>query len=174
MQFGSRLLLFYCILVAGLCAGNTALGQADSSSAQQAVVLEGGGLGGYWSINYERAFFEKNRIRLFGSIGISVVHVSNFEGKFDPSFSVPVVAGMLYGGPRHKLELGLSNTFISTVTSDREFEARREMIHNGAMQIGYRYSNRARGMFYKINYAAVLVDYTYFVNWAGVGMGYAF
>lgn len=175
MLFRSRyifLLAIYCL--GALYVQAEDLPKSDSLSSKQSIVLEGAGIGGYWSISYERIFLKRKRVRLFGSAGTSVLRISNYKGKFDPSFSLPIVAGMLYGSKKHNLEVAISNTFISSVSSNSELEARRDLILNGAAHIGYRYAFEHKRSYLKLYYTAVFVDYIYFVNWAGIGIGYTF
>ena len=155
---------------------NKSQGQTDSLGKQHSVVLEAGGSGGYWSMNYQ--YLSKKTRHIYMTLGLSVVRLNNFNGNFDPSMILSTSAGVLLGPGHHKLDLGVSYSVLSEVMATESFEPKREYRLNGGMYVGYRYSDPERNWFLKVYYLLVWKElYTFppqVENWGGVGVGYSF
>ncbi|MBL4754504.1 MAG: hypothetical protein JKY52_13030 [Flavobacteriales bacterium] len=169
-----RGLSFLLVLLASiLSTTGSALAQSDSLPQRHSLVIEVAGIGGFWSLSYEINKVTANGILSpYVNAGGSVMRIRNYSQDFDPTFSVPLSVGLLLGAGSNKLDLAFSNTLISEVLASESLEIERKWQVNGAVHIGYRYWVPKRNLFFKIYYAAVLVDYDRFTNWGGLGFGY--
>ena len=171
-KFSCVIFLFFTLGL--ICPTIVSEAKPDTLDRKNAINLELAGPAGYWAVGYERIIKTKNRWRMFGAVAASMWGLEDYNGDFNPNFSIPIIIGGLYGGRVHNLELALSNTIFSIVAAESGFQGGREFGVNGNVHTGYRYSAPHDRWYIKIYYLGALVRYKYFVNYGGLGIGYSF
>ena len=82
--------------------------------AKNTLYLEGIGIGGYGSVNYERSIIQKNNINLMARIGFGTYHILDYTNRFNPDIIIPIAINATYG-KQHHIEFGIGHTIASTV-----------------------------------------------------------
>ena len=99
----------------GLCGiffgSNSSIVAQDSDSLLQVntISLEVGGAGGYYSFNYARQFYAKEKTTIHARVGFSLMPVTLYDQE-KPVFIVPIGAIGYYGAGHHFLKVGLTTT----------------------------------------------------------------
>ena len=138
------------------------------------LYLEGGGGGGYGSLNYERLLFNSKRnLKLGIRSGIGTYRIKDFKNKFNPDIIIPVSVNVYYGRIHHA-ELDFGQTLSSMVyanNTDLKIERRNSL--NANFGAGYRYQKNERGIFLRMAYTPFLEQWIYFRHWWGISIGYS-
>lgn len=174
----NRLLLF---LFASLFFTFSSFAQKSDSSqeAKNSLYLDIMGTGGWYSLNYERIVYSKDKLGLGISSGASVTHLRDFDRRFNPDFSIPVSLNAFYG-KNHHLEAGIGTTFASVVRADEDYSAQRYLNVNLTMTLGYRYQKPEGGFLFRAAYTPIIPVYRQitengeFKNWFSLSFGYSF
>lgn len=130
-------LIFFSIL----CFLNSAFADGDSltlkgntvnSARKNSIYVELGGNGVLGSINYDRLFYENNKIHLTGRIGLSIYPSAIFQ---ESPLLMPVEADILIGSEKKFFETGLGFT--------RDFHSYKLYIYdsNGSYEVHNYYNN---------------------------------
>jgi hypothetical protein len=138
--------------------------EATPITATNAVYLELLGNGVFYSINYERMFYQKGNIRAAARIGVGALPRKVGSGTYLMAALPVELIGML-GKSKHFLEAGVGYTpFLVPWTgsvgyaSDDEFES--YIIRSRIpFRIGYRYQKPAGGFFFRAAYMPTM-DFT--------------
>ena len=146
--------------------------QQDSIAKNQ-VYIEGGGSGGYGSLNYERIVHAWSNYRIALRFGIGTYHVIDYTNKLNPDIILPIMVNTYYG-LNHKMELGVGQSFISVVQHDENFKANRVSNLNTLFSIGYRYQKSSGGILFRFAYTPIIEFNHQWRNWFGVSIGYTF
>jgi len=152
-----------------------AVAQVDSLNTYRShVYLEIGGIGGFGSFNYERILLTKTKLKLGATVGISTIGLTDFENEFNPDLIFPFAVRAWFGATHH-IEIGIGNTFASTVQVDRvKWEAERELRMHGNFLVGYRYQKRGGRMIWRCHYSPIIQEYEYYRHWGGFSVGWSF
>lgn len=135
---------------------------AQETWQQKYLVLEAGGNGGLYSINYEQIFKFIWKGDLNFETGISY---SPFFGKH--ILSIPISVNYYYGHI-HQFAFGVGQVLIIAPLEDQGGFIR------GTFHVGYRYMPENKKLFYQAGYTP-FYSYTsnfQFNHWAGIGIGY--
>lgn len=144
----------------------------EVSCAKNVLYLEGLGIGGFGSINYERNFIVVNAHQINGRIGISTLNIRDFTNQLNPDIIVPIAVNWLYGN-RHKIEIGIGQAITNIVVADKG-QPKRGLNLNANFNIGYRYQKTSGGMVIRCGYTPFIEHYKNYKHWAGLSIGYAF
>lgn len=138
------------------------------------VYIEAGGIGGFGSLNYERIFPVKSKMKFGVSLGISTIGLTDFEQEFNPDLIFPF-AVRAWMGRKHKMEIGIGNTFASTVQVNRTiWEPERTLGFHGNFSIGYRYQKENGRMIWRCHYSPILENFEAYRHWGGLSGGIRF
>lgn len=173
-----RLLLF---LFAGIFFLFESFAQCDDAGqkARNALYLDLMGTGGWYGLNYERIVYNKEKLCIGVSSGVSVTNLKDFYRQFNPDFSLPISLNTFYG-KNHHVELGIGSTFASVVRANEDYVARRYLNINLTMTLGYRYQKPEGGFLFRAAYTPILSVYRQiaengeFKNWFSLSFGYSF
>lgn len=151
------------------------LGQSDSvKKTFQAIHLEVLGIGGYGSINYERAVFNVSKKMITLKAGLSAYQLKDFRNKFNPDLQFPLTINGNYGD-KHKIEVGLGQVISTMVeVNQTDYLPSRMLYFHSVFLVGYRYQKYSRGLIIRINYTPLIEYNQYFKHWAGMSFGYSF
>ena len=150
-------LVFLLVIVS-----NSNYGQI-STNFRKSIFVEIAGSGGLGSINYEKHFFNKNRLTLTWRAGLSCAPIDKNNGT---GIVFPLMVNALLGKNAHQLELGLGQGF--TITTKGSF------FTLTTAAIGYRFQPKSKNWFYRITYTPLisyLIDFQ-IQQWAGLSIGY--
>jgi len=148
---------------------------------KNAVYIEALGIGGLGSINYEHFVFEKNRFIIGVRLGLSTYRITDFRNKFNPDVIIPISVNFLYG-TKHKLEIGLGNTYTNTVHAGLDLSPERETAIHGNAYIGYRLQfltkkpilKNINGFVIRIGYSPLFEYFRSVRHWGGLSFGITF
>ena len=132
---------------------------------RKSIFVEIAGSGGLGSINYEKHFFNKNRLTLTWRAGLSCAPIDKNNGT---GIVFPVMVNALLGKDVHQLELGLGQGI--TITTKGQYFA----LTTAAL--GYRYQPETKKWFYRVTYTPLI---SYLIDlqiqqWGGISIGYTF
>lgn len=174
----SFLKCYFSIFFFFLCTAS--FSQQIESRAKNTLYIEGAGVGGYGSLNYERIYFfssPSNRSKqtaIACRLGISTYYLNDYTDNFNPEIILPLALHFLYG-KSHKLELGIGQTFTSFVRADTNtFKPVRDIRNHTHFTLGYRYQPLKGGIMLRIAYTPMLEFNTDYTHWGGLAIGYAF
>ena len=138
------------------------------------LYIEAGGLGGYGSLNYERAFARKQKWDIVARFGISTYNLRDFTDAFNPDIIIPISIIGLYGTTHH-LEVGIGQTIASIIqTNQTSWKPERTADIHAHFSLGYRYQKEHGGTIFRLSYTPIIEYYKYFRNWGGISIGRAF
>jgi len=106
--------------------------------------------GAYPSINYDRIFFDKGRVKYTFGVGISLWQSTKY-GDVDWATHVPVQLNAFFGGGKHHPEIGIGFTY-RYVNNVAESKYEKYMF---PVKVGYRYQKPDGGLFLRANLLAV-------------------
>jgi hypothetical protein len=152
-----------------------AFARMDSARiSRSALYLEIAGHGGYGSINYEHAIFQKKRQQLFFRMGLSTYRITDYTRNFNPDIILPALLHYCIG-KKNKLDLGIGQTFASVVQKNKA-DSRPDRRYNthSILCIGYRFQKAPQGILFRIAYTPVLAFNKYYRHWGGLSLGYSF
>lgn len=162
-------IVLYLFLVHLFCYGflnaqdSTSQDQEIKSIRKNSFYFEILGNGVVWSINYERIFPLKDKMAMFLRVGGNEYHG---EDTNDLSFNIIGATGILYGGPKNFLDVGVGYTYMSGFP-DRLV----------AITAGYRYQ-ALKGFLLRVSpmYICNSEKGDTFGNslWVGLSLGYCF
>jgi hypothetical protein len=142
--------------------------------AHNIVYVEIGGIAGYGSLNYERAFFIKTKWTLSARVGISTMNLKDYTNKFNPDILVPFAVYGSYGS-NHKAEIGIGQLYENVVRADlSEFKPIRVSHFNTVFSVAYKYQRKHGGLFIRVAYSPIIDYEGVYRNWGGVSIGYSF
>lgn len=127
------------------------------------VFLELGGTGGLGSINYERKFFDKEKLDITWRLGLTALPIDKNNGV---SIIFPATLQAIHGKGPHFFETGIG--LGTTVTTKGSFYARMTPI------VGYRFEQPKKKLFFRITYTP-FVSFIFapqYQHWAGVSLGW--
>ncbi|RZS96412.1 hypothetical protein [Cecembia calidifontis] len=162
--------LFILFVISGFSNHVAAQEEAEVFTAKNVVYAELLGNAGLYAVNYGRIFYQKDKLKLMGGLGFSMIPLKGFE-PFYPNFWSPVIPvefSAFWGKSRHHLELGIGSYVFQNrkYWFDPEFPPTyiREIVHwdtSVTMRIGYRYQKPEGGFFFRAGYTP-RVDFTSF------------
>lgn len=98
--------LVFALTSTDALAQNLAIGAAKGTN-KHIVYLEAGGTGYFYSINYERIVFNKQRFAGFARLGFEYIPIQGA----DRLIHFPIGMNFTYGQKKHRLEAGLAALF---------------------------------------------------------------
>ncbi len=138
------------------------------------LYIEGAGIGGFGSLNYERIIPVKAHLGIGVRIGFSTYNIKDYTNKFNPDVIIPVAINGFYGS-NHKIEFGFGQTISNIVRADySSWKPKRETNLHANFTIGYRYQKNNGGIIFRCCYTPIIEFYKYYRHWGGVSFGYAF
>lgn len=179
MLFNHKRLLLFLFASFFFTFASFAQNYNGDKEAKNSVYLDIMGTGGWYSLNYERILFTKDKLDLGISSGASVTHFKDFDRRFNPDFSIPLSLNAFYG-KNHHLEVGVGSTFASVVRADEDYLAQRYLNINLTMTLGYRYQKPGGGFLFRAAYTPIIPVYRQisengeFKNWFSLSFGYSF
>lgn len=162
------LFFIFCLLPFGLKS-------QEVSFPKHSIVLEAGGIGGYGSINYERAFYLKEKHLLSYKVGFSIFRFKDFERDLNPDLLFPISIQYNRKFNNHRSFLGVGQTVSSIVKASSDFSSKvRKTRLSLSYIIGYRFQRDNKPFFYQISYTPIFEQYKTFQHWGGISFGYSF
>jgi len=146
--------------------------------AKNAGFIELGGNAGLYSLNFDRIYYYKEKLKLSGRVGFA----PHFNGIYIEQQYVLENNFILFSNPHH-LELGLGATL------QRRYNERPGQIDNyfwenilfGVARCGYRYQKQDDGFFLRAGLTPIFMSNdaegfhsNYFQFWAGISFGVSF
>lgn len=129
------------------------------------VYFEMGGNAGVYSLNYDRiAFVLNEKHRLGFRVGFSWLPVQVLD--YVNVCTFPLMANYIYGGPQHRLELGMGVTMRLTTT-----EQQLTMRPSFSQAIVYRF--QPLDDLFVIRFGLTPLWFDHFMPWAGFSLGRA-
>lgn len=164
----------WLLLLLGMTGAWSAAAQEGAPTTRQALYLEGAGIGGYGSLNYERLLHQPDQWHLAARAALSTYNLKDYRYRFNPDVLVPFGLSAYYGR-RHHLDLGIGATAASIVMADRtDFTPVRTLRFHSWGSVGYRFQRPGGGLVIRATYTPLLEYNRLFRHWAGVSIGYAF
>lgn len=123
------------------------------------------GSGGVGSLNFEHAFYKKEKLELDYRIGFSAAPIDKNNGV---ALIFPLMVHGIYGSTAHKLDVGIGVAF--TVTT------RLSLFMKSPVSIGYRFEPVDKNYYLRLAYTPIvgyLVDFNW-QHWGGFTYGYKF
>ncbi len=163
------------LLFIGMLFSLNSFGQPSNEKiAINQIFTEIAGIGGRFSLNYEREFLKNNNFRFLLRLGLGAVHLKDFTNTFNPDLVIPFALVAAYG-KKHHLEWGFGQTFTNIVKVDLEYgDKQRQSGLSTQFTLGYRFQKQGRGLVYRLVYTPIIEYNKYFRHWAGLSIGYAF
>jgi hypothetical protein len=152
----------------------TTSAQTDTTTSRHILYAEGGGIGGYVSVNYENVFFSKGFFKLSARVGVGSYRMLDFQNQFNPDVIIPVA---LYGmvGKTHFAEIGFGQAIASTVHVNIEnLQPDRRVNLHANFSVAYRFQRAKGGLFFRLSYSPLVEYYQTFRHWGGISVGYIF
>jgi len=148
--------------------------QDAGGDKKNAIYFEMGGAGGSHSMNYERVFRLIPKLDAAARGGFGFDNLIDYSDKFNPNFVLPVMAIAMYGN-NHKIEVGVGQTYSSTIETDVSTgDPARMSNFSTTFNIGYRYQNPEKRILIRAGYTPYIEFNERFVHWAGVSIGFIF
>lgn len=149
--------------------------QKDSSlQAKNLIYIEGGGIGGYGSLNYERVLLSRKKFNVGARVGISTYHIYDYTNSMNPDILILTSLNGSYG-LNHKIEIAIGETTSNIVYADQiNFMPYRKTNFHTHFSLGYKYQKNTRGLFFRIAYTPLFELNKTYRNWMGVSLGYSF
>jgi len=182
----SGLVLGFIFAVSSARADESEIPQVKSErTAKNAIYIELGGNGAWYSLNYERFVFDDAAIRIGGmfmSLSATATSGGSTASASASWFAAPLMFSYLgIGSANHKLELGAgatmmyfsgsgTNNFSSSITASG-------FVMAPTATVGYRYVPTDGGFNFKAGFTPFLIaagGNTQFFPWAGIAAGYGF
>lgn len=156
-------LLFVCLFCFSPCF---------LANNKNAIFIEGLGVGGYGSINFERRILNKNIHQIHARIGFGTYNITDFTNSINPDVILPI--GINYCiGKQHKLSSEIGLTYSSIVQlNPNSFEPKRENNFSPYIGLGYKFNKVNSRFFGGAVYYRKFEFFEYPRNWAGFFIGY--
>lgn len=147
-------------------------------SIRNLIYLEAFGAGGYGSLNYERIIFQQKHklppnLKIGVRLGLSTLHLRDFNDKFNPDIIVPITVNAVYGKTHH-IEIGFGQTISNVTQTSASFEIERKTTLSSNFTAGYRYQKSERGVIFRLNYSPIISSDKVYNSWFGLSIGYGF
>jgi hypothetical protein len=152
--------------------------QSEKFSLKNSVEFELFGHGSFYSIDYERIFLNKEKIKTLGQVGIAYYP----ESTGVMPLWIPLSVNQLISFHSNHLEFGAGQI----IHLDNGIDGKKEMKLFGSLKLGYRYQKPDGKFLYKVAFTP-FIDYwdtlpksiiqnanVNFVPWAGMAFGYNF
>lgn len=151
-------------------------GQNESNPEEkQLFYLEIGGPSTIASINYELEFLNKKHFSLFGRFGIGTTRLKDFQLKLNPDFTVPFGINFKWtpieSNSHFNIELMVGNTISSHVYADSKLSPKRTYTIHGFTGLGPSWTFSS-GIFTRLTYNGIIENYSSYVHWGGLSLGY--
>ncbi|HRP70316.1 MAG TPA: hypothetical protein PLY93_12350 [Turneriella sp.] len=170
----SRLIYYSLICVCIICARDILAEETSENKklevgAKNTLSLELLGIGGIYSVNYERSITKDALIRF----GVAYLPPMRSTDNYH-TLAAPLGFYYLIGQSEHKLELGFAGGFYGgynkdPVTYGSEWKVRSAFFYS----VGYRYQPVSSGIVFRIT-----ANLAFFDNiaqpWGGISLGYAY
>ena len=173
-------LLVLCCLLSKAQEDYTGPAARDYSKnpAKNAAFIELGGNAGLYSLNFDRIYYYKEKLKISARLGFA----PHFNGIYIEQIYLLENNFILFSNPHH-LELGLG------ATMQRRYNERPKQIDNyfweniafGVARCGYRYQKQDDGFFARAGITPIFMSSdaegfhsNYFQFWAGVSVGVSF
>lgn len=150
----------------------------DKDPAKNALFVELAGNAGFFSLNYERLYLYRNKIKMGARAGFA----PSFNGIYVEQIYLLENNVILFKNPHH-LELGLGIT-MQRRYNERPGQADRyfwENIFFSVWRCGYRYQKQDGGLFLRAGITPVVMSHDalgfhpdYFLFWGGASIGMNF
>lgn len=125
-------------------------------------------------MNYERVFRLIPKLDAAARGGFGFDNLIDFSDNFNPNFVLPVMAILTYGN-NHKIEVGVGQTYSSTIETEVSTgDPARMSNFSTTFNIGYRYQNPDKRILIRVGYTPYIEYNERYVNWAGVSIGFIF
>jgi len=151
-----------------------------SASAGNALYVELGGNGAWYSVNYERYLRDDASVRL-GAMYMSVEATAGESSASASWLAIPVMFNYMgLAAGNHALELGAGVDFMHFSAGASTFDATATasgFVPVGTATIGYRYARPQGGFLFKAGYTPlffVTTDEKQVFHWGGMSFGYRF
>lgn len=167
------------VLSMALFLGGTQKAAAQLVNLQHAAYVDLGGVGGFYSLNYDLTALHFNNFKLGARIGLGVL-TEGYEGaSFD--LHVPITINALYAfAEKHHIEFGIGTQIASyeirQINSPTDIGWTRKTEALGSFSIGYRFQP-IKGFLFRAFYSPLFYQdgiYFRFEQWGGISLGYAF
>ena len=183
-QFLLKSLIYSLLFILSFSTGLKAQKEAEPITARNAVYLELGGNGAYYSFNYERILHQKGAFKLAARAGVSVVPV-NIQSQRYMGTLVPLEVTALYGRSKHHLEAGAGvSPYLFPYSDYNSWEQEYDGYKPGVIipfRLGYRYQKPEGGFFFRVGYTPFVehirrLIYQVSFNWlhGGISFGKSF
>lgn len=164
------LISFMLIFVGSLFSQHDPL-SSQSFRHKNSVQIEALGHGLYYSVNYERAFFNKPRFKTMGQIGLEYIPGGDFK-----TIGIPLVVTELFSFNKHHLELGLA--YLHAMQYYQKDPNTLQNL-NGLLsgRIAYRFQKPNGRFIFRFGFTPFLSTYDfsfYFTPSIGLSFGFAF
>ncbi|MCP4440435.1 MAG: hypothetical protein GY810_15940 [Aureispira sp.] len=149
--------------------------QKDLPISKNILYVEGLGIGGFGSINYERILFDipQHKISLSGRLGVGTYNFLDYNHHFNPDLIFPIGIYAFYGKTHHA-ELGIGYILSTIVQASRSLQPIRKANTHLSFSIGYRYQKNSKGLFIGLRYSPIIEFYKHFKHWGAAYVGYCF
>lgn len=141
-----------------------------ASAQSNALFLDAGGAGGYYSLNLQLAVKSSQDINLLARTGLTVNHLLDFERKLNPDFLINAGTHLTYGS-KHRAELAAGILMGSFAVAEPNAKTRDWSISPFA-ELGYRLEPPDKRFIFRIYYSPYLKRFNNLVHWGGIGFGY--
>ncbi len=155
MSRKTRLFLFSMLCFVMLCCMNIQVqGQprkfARPFESRNTIYLGIDAYGAYPSINYDRIFFDRGRVKYSFGLGFALWQTPKY-GEVDWATHVPVQLNAIFGSKNHHPEIGIGFTYrYMNTTPESKYEK-----HLFPLRVGYRYQKPDGGLFLRADFLAV-------------------
>jgi len=169
-----KIKILYIIILFQLIYSEGESQTVTDSDKLNVLYIEGAGIGGFGSLNYERIIALNAKLRLGARIGISTYNIKDYTNKFNPDIIIPIAINGLFGFD-HKFEFGLGQTISNIVqVNHTNWKLERETNLHATFTIGYRYQRNQGGIVVRCSYTPMIEFYKYYRHWGSISIGYAF
>jgi hypothetical protein len=156
---------------------------AEPKVAKNAVYLEIGGNGMFYSFNYDRVFYQKGAFKSAARAGVSLFPV-NIIGKNYLAYILPLEVTAMLGRSKHHLEIGTGVSPYLAPATNRGFDPEFERYRVAAImpfRLGYRYQKKEGGFFFRAAYTPFIefsshfnIGTHFYLLYGGLSMGKSF
>lgn len=178
-----RSMLSLAILLSSTITTSQAMAQeatAEKASAANALYVELGGNGAWYSVNYERYLRDDASVRV-GAMYMSVEASAGESSASASWLAIPVMINYLgLKAGNHALELGAGVDVMHFSAGSSAFDATASasgVVPVGTATLGYRYAAPDGGFLFKAGYTPlffVTTEEKQVFHWGGMSFGYRF
>jgi hypothetical protein len=164
--------------------------ESEEFTARNALYLEIGGSSGRYAVNYNRIFYQKDKLKLTVSAGFALWHYTVDLG---PEYkrtswhpAIPIELTTFWGKSKHHLEFGVGFVpywepigQIAPVTL--EISEKTVFNANIPLRLGYRYQKPEGGFFFRVGYTPYFIlpvggreEWVFEPRFAGISIGKSF